>query len=64
MWEEGLGKKSDFQFQYDDGHIESHMDILNLVENETENLPASSRIFNLFDNKFLYYFDYSYRPWK
>ena len=54
MWEEGLGKKSDFLFQYDDGHIESHMDILNLVENETENLPASSRIFNLFDNKFLY----------
>ena len=40
MWEVGLGKKFDFQFQNNDGHIESHMDILNLDENETENLPA------------------------
>ena len=64
MWEMGLGKKSDLQFQYNDGHIESHTDILNLDENETENQPASGRIFSLFDNKFLYYFDYSYHPWK
>ena len=46
MWEEGLNKKSDFQFQYNVGHIESHMDILNLVQNETENLLASGRISN------------------